>query len=1204
MWLTLLAAGILAGLVLTHPSERRSLVDLRQDSIVQRPPSAPPPPLVIPVFADHTIQAGLWSTHAQRSGRIAGLDEAMGAGACVLDYDDDGWMDLFVIGGTGERRYYGKQQWWQVSRGNRLYRNLGAYRFADVTEKAKLDTNYTGMGCVAADFDNDGDTDLYITNLGPNELYANNGDATFQTAAAASGTEGDAREWSLSAVVADYDRDGRLDLYVTNYIAYRRGAATREDEAGFRNISKRELQPQFFDSQANRLYRNLGALRFEDVTRSTQVGNPSGRSVHASWVDIDQDHRPDLYVANDVGSPDKIFLNRDGGAFVDATAELGFVNAAAATSIQPGDLDNDGVNELLLGTRAGTVVQLLRRHNKNDAYLFTEQARDAFHDIELSSASHTWGVGLHDFNNDGTLDLFAANGLVTPDADAHYKVTTGQPNQLWLNHKSGRFREASGGAGIALRDQLSSRGAVFADYDNDGDIDIFINNNNELGQLLVNQHDRGHWLGVGLRTRTNTEAIGAQIRIHTARGVHTRTLTRGGLMSASDPRLHIGLGQTPGPVDVAVTWPDGERFRFTNVAVDRYIALRQGSPTVEVKALPNVVPSNPVPWPALVREEPEYRTAYIAMLADAMGVDHAMRQIDTFIADESEAVRLATVQLLHEAPHDRSIPYFISLLEDPAAAVRQQAVLALARSEQELVFRWLVRATRDPDAAVRLAAVAAFTALFHKEEALVVRKGLAVTRLIELLHDDEAAVREAAAAALGEAEHVRGVGPLIALLDDPNETTKVVALRALGQIRERRAAAAVTDEMRKPRVSPAVLAVGLVALRRFDDPQLADQVQHAFTRPHLAENDQRQLASALLRGNDPVFDRDTLARFVGQPLALGEQGQHSARIRALGIGGGPLAASLIRRDMASTGHAPLLVACRALAATSAVSAQELLIRCASLTPADRAAVMQAFHPAAQTKLPISSLHAFLGINALDSSPDLQRLRPYAHLLDLSAFSDAALLSWSQDVQLNDAQRVIVLDTLGRRPAPLAVPFPASLMRDPDRRVRHAALRSWRNRVTRFQRFANTPAVLLAGLEDDATEVWRFSANTLLARVEPWAIRLQEELLLDPKRPLVLRTYLLDTFAADGSKVSLVLKLCRRRHDPMGLAAMAALRNYPAAQAKNYAWRVLNNPAEALEARFAAARALFQVMPTAVLAVLKEPQRSHTLASTKVGSVAR
>ncbi len=172
-WLVLLAVGILASLILTQPSERRPLGELRAPSSALKSAPSHLKPVVTPVFTDQTLQAGLWGAHVQHSGKIAGLDEAMGAGACVLDYDNDGWMDLFMIGGTGERRYYGKKQWWQASRGNRLYRNLGANRFMDVTERAGLDTKYTGMGCAAADFDNDGDTDLYLTNLGPNELYAN-----------------------------------------------------------------------------------------------------------------------------------------------------------------------------------------------------------------------------------------------------------------------------------------------------------------------------------------------------------------------------------------------------------------------------------------------------------------------------------------------------------------------------------------------------------------------------------------------------------------------------------------------------------------------------------------------------------------------------------------------------------------------------------------------------------------------------------------------------------------------------------------------------------------------------------------------------------------------------------------------------------------------------------------------------------------------
>ena len=532
---------------------------------------------VIPRFIDQTLMAGIHTAHHQGGKYLSGLDETLGAGACALDYDNDGWTDLFIIGGSGQNRYYGRPDWWQHDHGNVLYRNQGDGTFGDVTAIAGLTDTGWGMGCASADLDNDGDAELFITNKGANRLYRNNGDGTFTDISDAAGIAD--TSWSTSVAFADYDRDGLLDIYVVNYIDYRKGQRTYEAQSGFKPSLPLSFDANLYDSVQNQLFHNEGELHFRDVTTDAGVGNRSGRGLSAIWTDIDADLYPDLFVSNDSGLPNTLYLNQRNGRFAGVEVDYRVNTTQRTAGLASGDIDNDGDIELAAGT-AGSIAPLLYLRGtspwplqstaraKNDGFI--DAARMLGFGNERYNSGNGWGIGFADMNNDGWLDLFLANGLATPDADSA-AVAQGQPNQLRISDGRGRFWNATGKAGIALQDSQSSRGVLPLDYDNDGDMDLFVTNNNDLPQLLENVSQPGRWLGVRLTaTRGSRDAFGARLRLETTRGSQYRVIGGSqGMFTDDDKRVHFGLGTAAGSLVLDVEWPDGSVDSYSGLPVNQ-----------------------------------------------------------------------------------------------------------------------------------------------------------------------------------------------------------------------------------------------------------------------------------------------------------------------------------------------------------------------------------------------------------------------------------------------------------------------------------------------------------------------------------------------------------------------------------------------------------------------------------------------------------
>ena len=529
-------------------------------------------------FTDVTRESGVSFHHINGASADKHLVETMGSGGLFFDYDDDGWIDLFLVdgGSLADARVASQAK-------HRLYHNRGNGRFDDVTARSGIQHRDYGMGACAGDYDNDGRIDLYVTNFGPNVLYRNRGDGSF-TDVTATAHVGEPR-WSASCAFADLDKDGDLDLFVVNYVDADR---SKTPYCGNAKIGQRfYCHPLNYPSLPNRLYRNDGRGVFTDVSVASGIGTYRGNGLGLVVTDYDEDGWPDVVVAND-SVANFLFRNTGNLRFVEAALGAGVAVATdgktrAGMGVDAGDYDGDGREDVVI-TNLDFETHSLFRNLGDGLFEYATRASG----IGFATLPYVgFGVAFLDMDNDTQLDIAIANGHIMDNASVYRSGTTyAQRNLLFRNTGSKRFTEIGRSAGDGFALEKVSRALATGDIDNDGDLDLLVTNNGQTADLLRNDNVRRHSLLVravtGMTPSTSLragrrDAVGARVRVTAGGRTQVRDLRAGSsYLSQNDLRLHFGLGDAAIVERVEVRWPSDRVEIVTSVAANQIVTIQEG----------------------------------------------------------------------------------------------------------------------------------------------------------------------------------------------------------------------------------------------------------------------------------------------------------------------------------------------------------------------------------------------------------------------------------------------------------------------------------------------------------------------------------------------------------------------------------------------------------------------------------------------------
>ncbi|MGB7516432.1 MAG: CRTAC1 family protein [Candidatus Acidiferrum sp.] len=522
-------------------------------------------------FTNVTQAAGIHFTHYKGNKGISINLEEFGPGVCVADYDGDGWQDIYFV---NARDLYGRG----VNVQNALYHNNGDGTFTDVTDKAGVPGTGFGLGCVWGDYDNDGHPDLFVTQYGRNVLYHNNGDGTFSDVTDKAGVAGMefGAYFHSGAIFFDYDRDGKLDLYVGSYVAFPPGSQRYCKLAGLTS----SCPPSAYGGSPSILYHNNGDGTFTNVTKKAGMYQPNGKNLAVGVGDYDNDGWPDLFVAND-GINAYLYHNEHNGTFKEQGSMTGMAFTGqgltmAAMCISLGDYNNDGWLDLYISDFQGSSDHVW----KNDGHGMFDEVSDRIGITMPTRTVLSFGGGFFDYDNDGWLDLFIANGHVYPEIEqvfpeTHYK----QINSLFHNDGHSKFTDVTKTSGNGFDTPHVGRGVGFADFDNDGFIDVVVANNNDPPLLLHNSGGNGnHFVSFKLvGTKSNRDAMGARLKLTVGGMTQIREIEGGGsYMSQSDLRAHFGLGSAAKIDKLEISWPSGANQSFSDFPADQFYLIQEG----------------------------------------------------------------------------------------------------------------------------------------------------------------------------------------------------------------------------------------------------------------------------------------------------------------------------------------------------------------------------------------------------------------------------------------------------------------------------------------------------------------------------------------------------------------------------------------------------------------------------------------------------
>ena len=544
---------------------------------VQASPARPSGPIR---FTDVTAQSGIHFKHNSGAFGKKYLPETMGSGVCVLDYDNDGWQDILFVNSMDWPEHKTSKSY------PALYHNNGDGTFTDVTQQAGLAIEMYGLGCAAADYDNDGFDDIYITALDGNHLFRNMGNGKFADVTAKAGVRDPG--FSTGAVWFDYDNDGKLDLFVSHYVDW---SPATDQYCTLDGKHKSYCTPELYKGQSATLYHNKGNGTFEDVTKKAGLYDPTSKSLGVVLLDYDNDGWMDLFVANDT-QPNKLYHNNHNGTFTDQAFATGVAfsdagKARAGMGADAADYDLSGHQSLVIGNFANESMAL---YQNDGSGLFTDKAMT--NSIGPASASSlTFSTFFFDYDLDGLPDIFAANGHVADDVSVvtptlHYA----EPPLLFHNKGNGKFEDVTDKVGTALRQPIVGRGAAYLDFDNDGDLDLVISTSNGPAKLLRN--DNGNQNDVlkvkTIGTRSNRDGIGAKVTVKTKeKRLFAMVKDGSSYLSQNELPLTFGLGKPDADktVSLEIVWPSGKKESVSDIKPNQFITLEEGKGMVSAKPI-------------------------------------------------------------------------------------------------------------------------------------------------------------------------------------------------------------------------------------------------------------------------------------------------------------------------------------------------------------------------------------------------------------------------------------------------------------------------------------------------------------------------------------------------------------------------------------------------------------------------------------------
>lgn len=794
-------------------------------------------PLSLPDFKDVSWQSGVVSSHRHTSKHLSSAIESLGGGVCVIDINNDHWMDLFIVGGRGTTREYGREAWWHSSNGDRLLLNRFGNSFEDITVSAGITTQWSGMGCAVADMDNNGLDDLLVSGIGGQLLYRNLGANKFESVLP--GALQSAERWSTHSALTDLDKDGKVDLYSTQFVFYQKGGKTFEASQGFVALRQVDFAPELYDPQPNLLFKNLGNMKFEPAQVAPDMQNNLGRSLGARWHDFNQDSLLDLLVINGFGSPNRVFINRAQGGFIEQPHYLRGAQVAGAHNVLIADLNRDNTGEMFIISASGLRNTFLESGSDGQFKDVAEQRhlakKDALHFDD-------WGSVAADFNNDGYQDIYVGSGKILPDGDSTF-IPKAQHNRIYINKAGQGFVRASGDDAHVLSG--STRGVISFDMDNDGVLEVLVANNNGPMQLLKNTTANQHkWVGVGFENIVPW--LGGKVTVTTDSDQWQQSITfKQGLFSQNDPRIHFGLGEQRAPVTLTLEDSQGKSVKFTQLDVGSYYHLDQQKNLHAVtshkvlsdlqKHLANATQKEHLAWFNLLLRPDE---DYIKEL-------HSLWELAT------PEDKLAVLEMVTHRNDKKALGLLFAGMTDQDRLVQLKAMEGVRLKEMESSVPWLLPlfASNSPEVVCKAAQMFAF--FYEQEEAVLHRKALAVSPMMKALKKPHVEQQLCLLDALAASENKRAVeGVIKALRTSPSAEVRASAIRALGQVRDVKGVAEVLLALQKQPQAIEV-AESLIALSRLRYDKL-EQLFGSFFLTQQNRGIQLQRLLALLNRQEDI----------------------------------------------------------------------------------------------------------------------------------------------------------------------------------------------------------------------------------------------------------------------------------------------------------------------------------------------------------------